>query len=131
MRRLAALLAVYFSVLAIVCTANATARGFPAVARATEPGAPSCHGAALPTAPGLPAEEPAAGGSACERHCASWSAGVPFVQAATLPPVAATWAAFNSPLAARAPAARLRRSALSRHRAPPGDLVLRHASFLL
>jgi hypothetical protein len=131
MRRLATLLAVYFSVLAVVCTADATAGGFPAIPRTAEPVAHSCHGSALPVAPALPAEEPATGGSSCERHCASLSVGVPFVQAAALPPLAAAWAPLSSPLEARTAAALIRRSALSRRRAPPGDLVLRHASFLL
>ena len=128
MKRLAALLAMYFSVLAIVCASDAMALGVPGVAPALERGARSCH---EPAAPALPAEEPAAGGSACERHCASLAAGVAFAQATALPLVAAAWAPSAVPLRAPASAGPIRRAATDRHHAPPGDLVLLHASFRL
>ena len=128
MRRLAALLAAYFSVLGIVCTSDLTAPGLPEVATAAGPTAHPCH---EPAAPALPAGEPAAGGSACRLHCASLATGVPLVHTAALTWVAVAWAPLTPHPGAPAPAALIRRTTPGRHRVPPDDLVLRHARFLL
>ena len=131
MRHLAALLPVYFTVLGIVCASDLTALGLPAVATAAGSTAHPCHEPAAPAAPALPTEETPAGGSACERHCASLATAVPLVHSAALTLVAAAWAPLTPHPGAAAPTLLIRRAAPGRHRAPPDDLVLRHACFLL
>ncbi len=131
MRHLAALLPVYFTVLGIVCASDLTALRLPAVAAAAGPSAHPCHEPAAPAAPALPTEETPAGGSACERHCASLATAVPLVHSAALTLVAAAWAPLTPHPGAPAPTALIRSAAPGRYRAPPDDLVLRHACFLL